>query len=1066
MRAAREGLNPASRRTAPIARRALFGSFSALVLVTGSTPAQARPVVLPDELELGRDGNGDPCTATRIYRDPTVQDDFAVRYSVTCRGAIEGRFLGIARAMQAADADKLDTVLVCGEASEVIIAGLGRARGRHCYDKQLGLETIETRVGAKGRLYAISVQPSAQGPGEELLRVLARATGPNPDRGRQVAPVVQFTQLAKPPAGASTAISAAADARVALDQGLRFIRTGLYTDSSRVLNNGLSRLSADTPVETRIELLMAAGLADSNLRYFDSAKADFEQAQALIAANPGLPGAESLARKLRAYLALDRLNKRQFDEVSMASLVAAGDVQADEPLMDPATLRALNQSAASAAGTAQSVVDTPDVGALDQLLIDAQTSWAQSVALLAENKAVEARKALEAADRSLAALRAQRIDTGALVFIESRVERQRYKLLLREGRQEEAVAALDKAIAVLKQGETGAVGPSLAQAQLERASAAARAGVPRATVLAQFSSAVETLITAEAASIALPPAIEDYLDLLIADARENPTGDSPARFFRALQAVGDPAIARQFAQLRSAVAGSDPRIAARIKDRQDLEREINRLSNQINTGSDAEAAKPLEAQRTALENKLLAVSTELQSDKAYDATNDQPASIAEVQKVLRPGEAYFKLSGVRNYAFGVLIDANGAEIFRVSQPLAALNQLAAALRKSIDGEEGNGRLPQFRVGVAAALYQLITGPVSDRLLAGQALIVDGSGPLEQLPMGVLVTSKDSFDRWQASLKTSPGDRYSKVDFLAKRLSISNALSPRSLIVARRATPSAAPNPFIGFAEHAPVPADVRLGDKVVSIGNGCKVDLDAVAAGLRAFTPIPARELDEATDALGIRGAPKVTRLEFTDTAIKARTDLDQFQVLHFATHGVNEGDFGCDSSPPGLVTSLGGEGSAALLSFSDIARLKLDANLVVLSACETASRLSETAARAAGQESGGNASLEGLVRALLAANARAVMATYWPISNEGQSEQLITAFYSAARTGTIGEALKVAQTELIRNPNSSHPIFWGAFFLVGDAQKPLLTGAARAQIAQGQAAAKAQLALSVHAAR
>jgi CHAT domain-containing protein len=346
------------------------------------------------------------------------------------------------------------------------------------------------------------------------------------------------------------------------------------------------------------------------------------------------------------------------------------------------------------------------------------------------------------------------------------------------------------------------------------------------------------------------------------------------------------------------------------------------------------------------------------------------------------------------------------------------------------------------------------------MLAAHALIVDGSGPLEQLPMGVLVTNKDSVTRYFQSVKATPGERYSKVDFLARKLSISNALSPRSLIVARQSAPSAAPNPFIGFAEHAPVPANVVLGDQFVSIGNGCSIDIEAVAAGLKAYNPIPARELDEATDALGIKGAPKLTKLDFTDTAIKARTDLDQFQVLHFATHGVNEGDYGCDGrSPPGLVTSLGAKGSVALLSFSDIARLKLDANLVVLSACETASKISETSARAAGQgqeSGGGNASLEGLVRAVLAANARAVLATYWPISNEGQSEQLISAFYSAARQGTIGEALKVAQTELIANPASSHPFFWGAFFLVGDAQKPLLTGIARAQMAQGAAGAAA----------
>ena len=1036
-------------------RAVLLGSLSAVALLAAPMPAQARAVDLPDSLELGRDGNGDPCTATRFYRDPTVQDDFAVRYSVTCRGAAESRFIGIARAVQAADAAKLDAVLECGAVSETALPGFGLARSRFCYDKQLGLETVETRVQSHGRLYAVSIVSAAQGPGEELIRTIARVARPNADRARTVTPLVQTANLAAAPSVAASAMASAADARVALDQGLRFIRTGLYTESSSVLNDALSRLSSDTPVETRIELLMAVGLADSNLKYFDSAKSDFAQAQALLSGNAGLPAAGSLARKLRAYVALDQLNQRQFGEVSIASLTAVRAGADTEPLMDPATLRALNQSAAGAGGATDSVVNSPDVAALDQLLIDTQASWARSVALLAENKPEEARTALQAADQSLTALRAQKIEASAFVYIDSRIERQRYKLLLREGKRDEAIAALDKAIAILKQAESaGAVGPTLAQAQLERADAAARAGAPRAAVLKQFGDAVDTLVSADASAIQLPPAIEDYLDLLIADARINPAGTSPAQFFRTLQAVGDPAIARQFTQLRSAIVSANPKIGAKIKDKQDLGRELNRLSNQINTSTDPALAKSLEAQRSELENRLIAINNELQANKAYDAVNDSAATIADVQKVLQPGETYYKLSGVRNYAFGVLIDAQGAQIFRVGQPLNVLKTLAAKLRSTIDGDETSGKLPSFGVGAASALFQLIAGPVADRMLAAHALIVDGSGPLEQLPMGVLVTNKDSVTRYLLSVKASPGERYSKVDFLARKLSISNALSPRSLIVARQSAPSAAPNPFIGFAEHAPVPANVVLGDQFVSIGNGCSIDIEAVAAGLKAYNPIPARELDEATNALGIKGAPKLTKLDFTDTAIKARTDLDQFQVLHFATHGVNEGDYGCDGrSPPGLVTSLGAKGSVALLSFSDISKLKLDANLVVLSACETASKISQASALAAGQgqeSGGGNASLEGLVRAVLAANARAVLATYWPISNAGESEQLISAFYGAARKGTIGEALKVAQTELIANPSSSHPFFWGAFFLVGDAQKPLLTGIARAQMSQG----------------
>ena len=212
--------------------------------------------------------------------------------------------------------------------------------------------------------------------------------------------------------------------------------------------------------------------------------------------------------------------------------------------------------------------------------------------------------------------------------------------------------------------------------------------------------------------------------------------------------------------------------------------------------------------------------------------------------------------------------------------------------------------------------------------------------------------------------------------------------------------------------------------------------------------PIKARELVEAADALGVPNAPEMTGEAFTDTAVKARDDLNKFQVLHFATHGLTEGQWACDKAPPALVTSLGAPGSDAILSFDEVAQLKLDANLVVLSACDTSAGVSIAGARASGEEDI-DASLDGLVRAFLAAQARAVLSTYWPISDAGESEALITDFYGAARTGTIQSALQTAQTKLMNSADSSHPLYWGAFFLVGDGQKPLLTGEAKVAVAQ-----------------
>ena len=121
---------------------------------------------------------------------------------------------------------------------------------------------------------------------------------------------------------------------------------------------------------------------------------------------------------------------------------------------------------------------------------------------------------------------------------------------------------------------------------------------------------------------------------------------------------------------------------------------------------------------------------------------------------------------------------------------------------------------------------------------------------------------------------------------------------------------------------------------------------------------------------------------------------------------------------------------------------MRLDANLVVLSACDTGSGIrSQDIARRSGQEEAGS-TLEGLVRAFLTANARAVMATHWQVPVTEGTPELMEAFYRSARTQDIGTSLQSAQRQLIAQPKYSHPFFWGAYFIVGDARKSALASA------------------------
>jgi CHAT domain-containing protein len=212
------------------------------------------------------------------------------------------------------------------------------------------------------------------------------------------------------------------------------------------------------------------------------------------------------------------------------------------------------------------------------------------------------------------------------------------------------------------------------------------------------------------------------------------------------------------------------------------------------------------------------------------------------------------------------------------------------------------------------------------------------------------------------------------------------------------------------------------------------------------LSPIDAGEATIAAQQLGVPSSQVVTGLQFTDAAVLSRQDLNQYKVLHFATHGFTEGAFGCANSPPALLTSLADADSNGLLSFAEVARLNLDANLVVLAACDTGAGVrSQALARLSGQEEAGS-SLEGLVRAFLTANSRAVMATHWPVSAEEESDEFMRVFYASARTQPIGTALQAAQQVLMRNPRYSHPFYWGAYFVVGDASKMMLGGQAMVQ--------------------
>ncbi len=1022
-------------------------------LLAGAATALAGCVATPpparlDSFSLGSNAAGERCSAARAWNDPAAPDAFSRAYAITCSSATASRPLGSVRVVKPAAVAAVDAQFDCGAKRDVTIEGQP-AHAARCFDRQTGLESVRLDVVRGDRLYVASATPALLPQAEEALTVAAGLRAPRVGETRTSTASVDLAQLA-PRAGQTAPVDLAvapAGAAEALASGIALNHKGLHVDASRVLNDAISRLPSSTAAGLRAELELEAGLADSNIRFPEAAQAHFGVARETLDATPSAR-TPFLVRKQDTYYALDAINRGAFPEaLALLNRLDSSTVAETQPLRDPATLVALNQPVTDGRG----MPALADVTQLSRLVLDAQARYARSVALLASGDALGATTQIEAAAAIYRPLTNARLDQTQLYWLGARIARQQGRLAARRRDYSVAVEHLDAAVEALRRGSIANAGtgaePAIAEAELDRAAVFARSGVPRAEARAAFKTAVESLIASNSTSAGGAIAMEDYLDLLVAEGAQ-PQADTYDLFFQAVQANGEPAVARQISELRNVVT-ADPALGGLVRERADLERELTRLRYAIaNNDGDAPGASAAEltAARATAEQRLVEVDARLAADPRYRTLDESPATLAELRSALRPNETFLKLTTLNRRVYGMVVTADRTFIYKVAESDAAkqaVMALADQLRASIDGNLGAGKLVPFDEARAYTLFRLIAGPAAEALATSKAIVVDPSGPLQQLPLGVLVT------RYAQDRAKADAFDFSSASFLAANAAISTALSPRSFLVARALPSSRASRTFLGLGQHLVADPVVAPGaGGMIRVGVGCTVATDRLGGIARILKPIDGRELSIAAGALGTSDAQFVTGAAFSDSGVEARGDLDQYEVVHFATHGLEEGMWGCAKSPPALVTSFGAAGSDGLLDYSEIAKLRLDANLVVLSACDTAAGVrGEALRRASGQEQSGS-TLEGLVRAFLTANARSVLATYWQVSAETESDEFMRAFYTQGRTGSIGEALQSAQRTLIASPQFSHPFYWAPYFLVGDSAKPMLSAGRMAQVA------------------
>ncbi len=480
-------------------------------------------------------------------------------------------------------------------------------------------------------------------------------------------------------------------------------------------------------------------------------------------------------------------------------------------------------------------------------------------------------------------------------------------------------------------------------------------------------------------------------------------------------------------------AGSDA-LANLVRQRQDTQ---NRLDNDdaqiLNAVSQppekrsASAEATLRAEADGLRQRLQQLDNELAAKfPAYaELATPRPITIAETQKLLAPDQAMIVYAVGTNESYIAVVNRDTAGIFGV--PIGAKDLTAAVkkLRRSLN-PEGKTSVPPFEASDAYKLYQQLFAPAEPALKGVNQLYVVTDGAMESLPLGVLLTGKPSADTLSAP------DQLRDAPWLARRYAVSVLPSVSSLKALRQFSQAAhAPQPYMGFGDPVlkPQPGGDRgapaRGGTMQSIYRGGAVD----QAELRDLPSLPetAGEL-QAEAKLFKAGADSVLLLEAaTVTAVK-HADLKSRRILAFATHGLLAGDVGV--AEPGLVMTPPANPTQAddgLLKASEIAQLKLNADLVILSACNTA----------ASDGTPGAEGFSGLSKAFLYAGARSLMVSHWSVISDS-TVALMTRMAAHLEEKGVGraEALRRAELDLMDDkdhPEFAHPLFWAPFVVVGE---------------------------------
>lgn len=988
------------------------------------------------------------CRVQNNGNDGAVAGMFDRAWTIVCRDAARpiGQLYGLRGAPDAAAARitaARSEGVTCGAETQAVIEGLGGVAVREC---TLSSANVGYRIY---RYHDGKVSWVAQGLAgyDDALKLGLRTIVADRIVPGEIS--VATTGIADPAAFARVQ-AGTLDPAQTLAEGYRRNNSGDYAEASEFFDTLQQRLDAEDAVvqakdaasrEERLnEYLVNRALQRSNLGEFTEADALFARANAIATLNP------VQTRLRRNFEALHLVNQRRLADaeavlarpvVPLGEIVQTGDGAIE---LGSHLTTEINSGPRSAEriGAIRNTNLTPQERAA---ILEAQATQLRGTILRLQGKPAESRALLE---RALAD--AIRIRDGRVTSITRLRAQTMGEIALSHEDQRDFAAAeamLRDAMTLLATTYPETQAMNGARARL--AAFLARRG-RRDEAAALYREVVKSATENRSAATGLANQLAPYFALLAETASSQP--QVVEDLFLASQTLVRPGVADTQAILARGLRDGASESSRLFRQSITLSRDIERARIELARLQQLEAADASARQLIAAQQADIAALTEQQTTTQarlaafpqYRALSTEAMTLAELRTALRPGEAYYKLFTVGRQAYAIYVDADGAMGFRLPVSTTTLDAKVAGLRDTISIDEGGQRVTYpFDVKLAHSLYVDLFGPVAPRLAGARHLIFEPDGAMLRLPVNLLVTDMAGADAYlkRADDPDADGFDFRGVAWLGRSHAVSIAITARNFRDARQTPASRAARQYLGFGQNAPIAgavlqASAARGPSGLS-GPDCSWPLS------EWNKPIAASELRSAAQQVG-GGADIVTGTAFTDTAIQARQDLGDFRILHFATHGLVTAPRPECPARPALLTSFGEQGSDGLLSFREIYDLKLDADLVILSACDTAGQASRAATREAGVTTGGGSALDGLVRAFIGAGGRSVIASHWPAPDDfGATERLIAGLFQASGTDSVAEALRKTETRLMDEAATSHPYYWAGFAIIGDGAQQLL---------------------------